>query len=446
MAIAKVKAMRFILPALAFFLVLSNTFSLDLSIATGLSAKNALLYLVLLCIVVRSVVVRDTEPHFTALHLTFGLLIGYALLSIFIAVMVVEYPRYDLLDSIIRLKSVLFDQLIFFLVFYHGARTVEEAVPVLKAFLAAVVFANFITVVDGLGLWHLGVIEERPDGRVRGALGESNQYAAFITVFLPALFAAAAVSRGAWRAFWVGAILVSASAFLMTVSRGAMVGLFLGAVGGILMFRRYFPPARIAAWAGTGLLVGLIVLLALSLEYGALIQERLFGQGGDMTDVSSGRTEIWTGALARMLETPLTFLTGFGYDVYWSMPFFFSPHNHYLSLWFNLGLPGLILGTLLLVLVVRAAKFAVERAPDNLRPHLIAFVLGTLMLAIAAFFVDLYHPWYYFWAYAGLLMRIAGDCAQLAPVPVAPVARSRSARKKARMSPVYGWTAQRRSP
>jgi O-antigen ligase len=431
--------MHLLLPGLAFFLVTSNTFSLDLSLAPGLSAKNAILYLVLLFIVVRAVVARDGRIQLTEIHLTFGLLIGYALLSVFVAAMVVEFPRYELTEAIIRLKSVLLDQFIFFLVFFHGARSAREAVPVLKAFLAAVVLANLITVVDGLGIWHLGVIEERPDGRVRGALGESNQYAAFIAAFLPALFAAAAVARGGGRILWSGAILISAAAFLMTVSRGAMVGILAGGLAGILLFRRLIPPARIASWAGMALLVGAIVVLALSMRYGALLHERLFGQSGaDLTDVSSGRTEIWTGALERMLETPLSFLTGFGYDVYWSMPFFFSPHNHYLSLWFNLGLPGLILGTLLLVMVVRSARFAAERAPDLLRPHLMAFVFGTLMLAVAAFFVDLYHPWYYFWAYAGLLMRIASECAEFSPAPVQPGARRNV---KPRAPAVYGWKA-----
>lgn len=440
--------MRFMLPALAFFLVLTDTFSLDLSLAPGLSAKNAILYLILSLIVLRSVVARDSRLSMSEIHVTFGLLIGYALLSVFVAALVIEYPRYELTDAIIRLKSVLFDQLIFFLVFYHGARTAEEAVPVLKALLAAVVLANLVTVVDGLGIYHLGVIEERPDGRVRGALGESNQYAAFITIFLPALIAMAAVARRGARNLWIGAVLLSVCAFVMSVSRGAMVGMLMGAFGGVYLFRRHLSLARVASWAGGVLLVGAGIVLALSFKYGEVLRDRLFSQSsGDLTDVSSGRTEIWTTALARMLETPLSFLTGFGYDVYWSMPFYFSPHNHYLSLWFNLGLPGLILGVLLLVFVVRAASHAIDRAPDTFRPHLMALVFSVFMLAVAIFFVDMYRPWYYFWAYAGLGMRIAGDYLHAplqarAPAPVPRKRRSQPQTKPGRKPDRFGWTVR----
>ena len=69
-----------------------------------------------------------------------------------------------------------------------------------------------------------------------------------------------------------------------------------------------------------------------------------------MNEASSGRTEIWLNLLATMFASPITFITGFGWDVYWSMPFRFSPHNHYLALWFNLGLVGLVDRLLFVVL------------------------------------------------------------------------------------------------
>ena len=52
---------------------------------------------------------------------------------------------------------------------------------------------------------------------------------------------------------------------------------------------------------------------------------------------------------------------------------------------------------------------AVPRAPDAYRPTLIAFAIGAFAIAIAAVFVNLYTPWLWFWAYAGLSMRIAAN-------------------------------------
>jgi hypothetical protein len=38
---------------------------------------------------------------------------------------------------------------------------------------------------------------------------------------------------------------------------------------------------------------------------------------------------------------------------------------------------------------------------------LAGFVVSTVAYAAATFFVDLYVPWIYFWAYAGVSMRLA---------------------------------------
>jgi O-antigen ligase len=132
----------------------------------------------------------------------------------------------------------------------------------------------------------------------------------------------------------------------------------------------------------------------------------------------------------------MTFVTGFGWDVYWSMPFYFSPHNHYLALWFNLGLVGLVAGTYLLFSTIGRARRASREAQPPYRGQLIAFVLGAVGVCTAVFFVDLYKPWYYFWMYGGLVMRLVISVnEQPATVPrTAPGAPLSSPRRD-----LYGW-------
>ena len=45
-------------------------------------------------------------------------------------------------------------------------------------------------------------------------------------------------------------------------------------------------------------------------------------------------------------------------------------------------------------------------------------MFATLAYATATFFVDLYVPWTYFWAYAGVSMRIAMIARESTPEPV----------------------------
>jgi O-antigen ligase len=354
----------------------------------------------------RIAVARGARLEAGPVHVCFVILITYALVTWLTAGLIIEYPGYDLIDSAIRLKSELIDHFIFFLVFYYGVTSKRDATTVVGALLLAALFANVMTVADVTGYIDLG-FEERESGRAEGALGEANQYAAFIVLFLPGMIAALMRTRGLWRLFWVGALLVSAVALLMTVSRGGFVGLLVAAVCGAWLYRNRLSAGALAVWLTAAIIV---VALALSLsQYTALITERLFTQTGaiDLSDASSGRVDIWTAALERMMETPLTFLTGFGWDVYWTMPFRYSPHNHYLSLWFNLGLPGLLSGIGLLASVVWLARRAGEDADPEVRSRLIGFVIGVLGVCVALFFVDLHRPWYYFWAYAGVAMRLA---------------------------------------
>jgi O-antigen ligase len=202
---------------------------------------------------------------------------------------------------------------------------------------------------------------------------------------------------------------VSLGALVMTASRGGFVAVIVSAIWGAVVFQRYVPLHRIAAIASAAAALIALVLSVMSIRYGHLLYERVVGDStsSDMVGASSGRLEVWSNAIAAMAQAPLTLLTGFGWNVYWSMPFRLSPHNYYISLWFNLGIVGLVCGAMLLVLVIRQAIVAVRFAGTEDKPVLISFAIGAVAIAVATFFVDLYTPWLWFWAYAGLAMRIA---------------------------------------
>jgi O-antigen ligase len=153
------------------------------------------------------------------------------------------------------------------------------------------------------------------------------------------------------------------------------------------------------------------VLPFVASKYGFLLAQRLVedSTNSNLAGISSGRLDIWAIALERMMESPLSLFTGFGWNAYDSMPFRYNTHNHYLTLWFDLGLVGLICGAGLLVTSMKNAMRAAPRAPVVYRSTLIAFAIGAFAIAIAAFFVNLYTPWLWFWAYAGLAMRIAAN-------------------------------------
>jgi O-antigen ligase len=158
-----------------------------------------------------------------------------------------------------------------------------------------------------------------------------------------------------------------------------------------------------------GVVLAVVVAGLIDPAIGGTIVDRLTGQSTsiDAGEMSSGRTAIWAGALKRMLQTPGTFLWGFGWDVYSTMPFRYAPHNIYLSLWFELGLPGLIAFIFIQARTTLAAFRAIDLAKQaEIHAQLIAFVFGFLMLAVAMFFADLITPWPYIWMYVGVILKM----------------------------------------
>jgi hypothetical protein len=412
--------MPYVLAALTLFLTLSSVFSWDPGPAPGVKIKNFLLYLLIMGLVLSYANGRKFKIQLPSMNVAFIVLIGYSIFTYLAIVLFIDYPRYDMLTSAFDLKNRGVDYLLFFLAFFYGTRSEKDATFVLKCLLLSWVISHFVAVLDAFGYVHIGDIERRGDGRVQGAVGESNQYGAFVALTLPAAVAMAVAAKGWHRWFWVGASALTAGTLLMTVSRGAFVATFVATVYGAYLFRRYLSLGKIFTW---GLAAGgamLVIVLIVSLSFGDLLYERVVSgfSSKDMGGTSSGRTEIWSTAIEMMFQHPQTLLTGFGWNAYWIMPFRYSPHNYYLAQWFNLGLPGLICSVLLLVIPVRTALNSFAVAPNHLRIPLAGFVVSTVAYAVSTFFVDLYVPWIYFWAYAGVSMRLAMIAREAPPVPV----------------------------
>jgi hypothetical protein len=210
---------------------------------------------------------------------------------------------------------------------------------------------------------------------------------------------------------------------ILTVSRGAYVAAVLGTAWAAYLCRRYVPTSHLAA--GGALALGAVVLvvtftIVIDPGIGQTVMDRILGQSTvmDVGEVSSGRTAIWLDIVRKMMAEPITLITGYGWDVYSAMPFRYAAHNHYLNLWFNVGVIGVGAFILLLRQVVLTARAAVPVAEDEDRKQLLAFVFGLLAFAIAAFFTNIYGPWLYLWIYIGAVMRIAVAATEAAPESV----------------------------
>lgn len=403
--------MRYLLALLIFFLTTIDVFGWTLSLAPGLSVKNAILYLIMLALAARIVVRGGTRLELPQVHLWFGVLIAYATLTWLGAGLVLRYEGYTLVGSGIDLKAFLLDNAVVFVLYLYGTRTLADAKFLLTCVLLAVAAANAIAIGNVAGLFQIGTTtvgtEGNLAGRVFGAFGHANETAALTVCLLPAYVAAAFSSRGMARLFWALAGTVSATLMIMTGSRGAFVGFALAAVFGSYLCR------SIISWRRAATLVVIIgavavpVLALTSIKFGGILTERVTELILSPATSSDERLYIWRPILDKMMANPATLITGFGWDTYDVMGFTYAVHNHYLALWFELGIIGLASYLLVIVQLLITARLAAEHASEETARYLIAFIYGIVGLSGAVFFSQIFKPWLYVWIYSGLTMRMA---------------------------------------
>lgn len=404
---------RFLLFLLFFVMLAADTLGLNLSLGPGLSVKNAILYLILLSIAIEAALKRNRDLELLSVVLPYALCILYAIFTIVVVLLFIDYYGYSARDAIISLKSSLGDNLVVFLVFFYGALTLKDATWLVKMIIWLVIAGNLISVMDALNIPDLGLIQERRDGRIGGPFGESNQYGAFLTLFLPAVVGLALSERGMRRKLAFAGFAVSVLALLMTVSRGAFVGAACGALLGAFYLRKEISAKLVTSTLGGLAVVGIVAFAVLTVTgYTELLFQRMIDHTFTSIDTaSSGRTGIWTDALEKMLEYPHSLITGFGWNSYVHFPFRLAPHNGYLGIFFELGFIGLLLVLAAFGGILRTAReglrAAIRLASPNAEITLLAFVIGLFSILVAIFFVDLSNPWLFIWAYSGVVMRIA---------------------------------------
>jgi O-antigen ligase len=408
--------MRYLLFLIICVLAFSDTSGLGLSLGAGMSAKNLLVYIGAGWLLLQRALGPPVKVELQTIQICFMVLIAYATVTMFIASGIIHYQGYDLSDSAKSLKVILIDSFVFFMVFFYGTRTTADARSLLKMLLFVVSIANLFTIAKARGIIDFGVPIMRVESdvlsdvtRVDGVFGDANETGTMIACLLPVYVSFILSAKGFGKLFWVACMTFSAVVMFMTVSRGALVGLILGTLWAAFLCRRYVSLRVAVKWGSAIFAITVVVALIAGRTYLETYIHRFTGVYlSSAADVSSGRSEIWVRALMAMVNSPVSLITGFGWNTYSEgsvIGFFLGAHNHYLSLWFELGLIGVVIFLLIFHQLVTTAltTAAIADAPD--RDLIIAFVFSFLILLVGIFFVIFYKPWTYLWPLIGLAMR-----------------------------------------
>jgi hypothetical protein len=435
--------MRWMFVGLIVLLMATDFTGINPGLGPGLSVKNAMLYVAVVVLVFRMALTGGFRLRMPGLHLAWAAWIGYAILTWLAVSLVFKYHTYDPILSGMALKAELVDYALFCFVAFYGIQNEDDYRFVLRTLLAAIGISSILTLTDLVGITSLGMkVGERgaEADRVFGAFGHANETGSLLSCMLPPLIATAMATQGLIkRGFWYAVSVATAVVFVLTVSRGSYVAVIIGYPIAAYMLRGFIPPGRIVAWmfgAFGAVIIGGVIAAAMDPAAAASIADRVFGIGSmGLSEASSGRSDIWGMAVAEMMESPLSLVTGFGWNSWSTMPTVFVLHNTYLDQWFNLGILGLITYAGIEYQVIVSARRAAALSSGPIRMDMVACVFGMMAIAIAVFFQNLYTPRPYLWMYIGLMMRgavlVYDKAAAVAPARAAPAAPAGTAWRRA---------------
>jgi hypothetical protein len=398
---------RYLLIILYLLALVEATYELGIAIGPGLSGKNLLLYALVFATLARAVLINPKiHIPLVEVQVAFLLFVTYATLSWTLnSLFDPTYPSFGAFKS---LKSELVDNFLFFAVFFFGPSNYKEAKGIFLFGLHVIAIMSVLTIVDASALVDLGFMEQDSDGRVRGPIGESNQYGAFMVFFVPLFAAMALGSTGIARVLWWLVFFCGFGLLVVTGSRGGYLGIALGTIIGAKFVMPYFDRRKMLRTAGKVAAVLAVISLAISIPNMDLVTERLEQSTSSyMEEMSSGRASIWRATVMVQAEKPLSFIVGNGWNSHSQSGIWKSAHNTYLLMLFELGAIGVLLFGILWAKVISQIRVLVNRTDGKERILMSGLAMGLFGVLIAITFVELSEPWFYIWSFVGMSLRIA---------------------------------------
>jgi putative inorganic carbon (HCO3(-)) transporter len=247
-------------------------------------------------------------------------------------------------------------------------------------------FATAVTAAALYGLWQF--IVKHDTYRVAGPLEDPNDFAYLLACTLPIVVYLMSADRRR-RALWGASFVVIAAAMLATFSRGALVGIGVLLLWGVLT-------RRIPLWVVISGLVSALVVVALALTIWRPLIDVAFHE---KTHIAQSNTEsresFWVAALKLTARRPLT---GVGPGRYPKEAFpllrndpiaLKEPitHNTYLQVLAEDGIPALLLFAAYLVgawLLLRRTQQRAARNHDRDEQRLATALQGAFIVAIVS--------------------------------------------------------------
>ena len=373
----------------------------------GLSFFNLIIYIFLFLWAFSVIKNRKiVEPHKVNKYLLLMVLV--MLVAIPIKILGGEIPNVSISNELINVKSGANPILLFFVLFniVDDEKTCKRALLGLIALLAITVLSQFL---GAFGIIEYDAADLAKEGRASG-LGNANDYASFLVLFIPLLLSSFLFKRGAAIKSAAAILLfLSFSGLIITGSRGgALSFLFSMLIYFLLLYREKIVNLRkiILLCMMLTVVSGVVFLILPSKVTDAVTARFDPTQSEDLRELTSGRTLIWSCGLRLFMESPI-----FGHGNRAFLPLVekkFSvravAHNQYLEHLVNYGILGL---TILLMIFFKLFQYVwnqIQATRDIWNKQLyISYIAGFCGYVFSLLSINGGASRYPFWIYVAII-------------------------------------------
>jgi hypothetical protein len=254
---------------------------------------------------------------------------------------------------------------------------------------------------------------------VEGFVGEPNQFGAFLVFFLPIAASIIVQYRPRPPTFWWLTLFLTLFLLIVAGSRGA----YVAAVGGTFIAAWYLKrfvniKALIKVGGSSLLLITIMTVTAVWVIEVDFIRDRvlsIFGVFDSTTpkDATAGRFGIWLASMRTMLEWPLSFVVGYGWNSYGDSGIWKAAHSEYVNTLYELGAVGLMMFITLFAVILSRTRRAIRKMPAEMRRLQISFVFALTAVLVDVLFVEITAVWPLVWIYVGLFIKLQARHAEL---------------------------------
>ena len=339
------------------------------------------------------------------------IMIFVVLNSIFIKLLLNEIPNLNFWTEIEDVKNWANPIFIFFILF-NLLESEKECKIAISSLILLVLVTAIPMLIEVFGFMQFDMIRDVQHGRSAG-LGEANQYASLLVLFLPLLFSNVLLKKNLWmRLFWLCCFFITLLSLVVTGSRGGFLS-FLVSMFVYLFF--IHPLIKIRLKTIIRIVVLIVAMIAIAYFIVPLkVKETALKRFNpdnyeNIEEFSNSRIPNLRNGLVLFLENPFF---GHGHKTFVLLvkkhrfEAQFNSHNEYLSHLIHYGIFGLTIFIMIFIKIFQHLDYTIRITRDQWKKMLfIGYLAGFVGYAFSMLFVNMMIPREIFWFYTAVIYK-----------------------------------------